>query len=122
MLAPALTAGEALGATVVNMRWVKPIDDAMLKELAASHDALVTIEEHVVAGGAGSAVAESLAAQGLSVPLLHVGLPDRFVDHGEQAQLLRLESLDAGGIERRVRERFADLLLPAPKLVVSGAV
>ena len=121
MLAPALTAGEALGATVVNMRWVKPIDDAMLKELAASHDALVTIEEHVVAGGAGSAVAESLAAQGLSVPLLHVGLPDRFVDHGEQAQLLRLESLDAGGIERRVRERFADLLLPAPKLVVSGA-
>ena len=122
MLAPALTAGEALGATVVNMRWVKPIDDALLKELAASHDALVTIEEHVVAGGAGSAVAESLAAQGLSVPLLHVGLPDRFVDHGEQAQLLRLESLDAGGIERRVRERFADLLLPAPKLVVSGAV
>jgi 1-deoxy-D-xylulose-5-phosphate synthase len=121
MLAPALTAGEALGATVVNMRWVKPIDDALLKELAASHDALVTIEEHVVAGGAGSAVAESLAAQGLSVPLLHVGLPDRFVDHGEQAQLLRLESLDAGGIERRVRERFADLLLPAPKLVVSGA-
>ena len=121
MLAPALTAGEALGATVINMRWVKPIDDAMLKELAASHDALVTIEEHVVAGGAGSAVAESLAAQGLSVPLLQVGLPDRFVDHGEQAQLLRLEALDAGGIERRVRERFAHLTSPAPKLVVSGA-
>ncbi|MBP8308785.1 MAG: 1-deoxy-D-xylulose-5-phosphate synthase [Burkholderiaceae bacterium] len=121
MLAPALVAGEALGATVVNMRWVKPIDDAMLKELAASHDALVTIEEHVVAGGAGSAVAESLAAQGLSVPLLQIGLPDRFVDHGEQAQLLRLESLDAGGIERRVRERFTDLLSPVPKLVVSGA-
>jgi len=121
MLAPALAAGEALGATVVNMRWVKPIDEAMLKELAATHDALVTVEEHVVAGGAGSAVAESLAALGLSMPLLHLGLPDHFVDHGEQAQLLRLEALDAAGVERRVRERFGDLIPVAPKLVVSGA-
>ncbi len=122
MLAPALAAGAALDATVVNMRWVKPVDHALLKELSRTHDALVTIEEHVVAGGAGSAVAESLAAQGVSMALLQLGLPDRFIDHGEQGQLLRLESLDAGGIERSIRERFADLLTVAPKRVASGAV
>ena len=121
LLAPALVAAEALDATVINMRWVKPIDESMLKDLARTHDAFVTIEEHVVAGGAGSAVAESLAAQGLSVPILHLGLPDRFVDHGEQAQLLRLEGLDAGGIERAVRERFADLLSMSPRLAATGA-
>ena len=114
LLAPALVAGEALDATVINMRWVKPIDDAMLKALARDHDAFITVEEHVVAGGAGSAVAESLAAQGLAVPLLQLGLPDRFIDHGEQAQLLRMESLDAAGIERQIRERFSHLCPPVP--------
>ena len=109
LLAPALAAGEAIDATVVNMRWVKPLDADLLKALAASHDAFVTLEEHVVQGGAGAAVAECLATLGLAMPMLHLGLPDRFVDHGEQAQLLRLEGLDAAGIERSARERFPDL-------------
>jgi 1-deoxy-D-xylulose-5-phosphate synthase len=117
LLAPALVAGEALDATVVNMRWVKPLDLDMLRELAAGHEAFVTVEEHVVSGGAGGAVAEALAGLGLTVPMLHLGLPDRFVDHGEQAQLLRLEGLDAAGIERSIRARFphlAPVTAPAP--------
>jgi len=110
MLAPALAAGDAIDATVVNMRFVKPVDAPMLTELSQTHDAFVTVEEHVVMGGAGSAVAEAMAARGIVLPLLQLGLPDRFIDHGEQAQLLRLEGLDAAGIERSVRERFAGLL------------
>jgi len=108
MLAPALAAGEALDATVVNMRFVKPVDADLLAELAATHEAFVTVEEHVVMGGAGSAVAEAMATRRLVLPLLQLGLPDRFIDHGEQAQLLRLEGLDGAGIERSVRERFGE--------------
>jgi 1-deoxy-D-xylulose-5-phosphate synthase len=120
MLAPALVAGEALDATVVNMRWVKPVDRALLAELARTHEAFVTIEEHVVMGGAGSAVAEALAEEGIVKPLMQLGLPDRFVDHGEQAQLLRALGLDGSGIERSVRERFGDLLAGgSPRLVSS---
>ena len=123
MLAPALVAGEALDATVVNMRFVKPLDDELLRELARSHEAFVTIEEHVVSGGAGSAVAEALARSAIVRPLLQLGLPDRSIDHGDQSQLLRLEGLDAAGIERSVRERFADVLAGegGPRLVVSRA-
>ena len=120
LLAPALAAGEALDATVVNMRWVKPVDLDMLRELAAGHEAFVTVEEHVVSGGAGSAVAEALAGLGLAVPMLHLGLPDRFVDHGEQAQLLRLEGLDAAGIERSIRARYPHLV-PAEATAPAGA-
>ncbi len=120
MLAPALVAGEALDATVVNMRWVKPIDEAMIAELAGTHDALVTIEEHVVMAGAGSAVAEVLAKIGVAKQLLQLGLPDRYVDHGEQAQLLRILGLDGTGIERSVRARFADILSgTGPRLVAA---
>ncbi len=120
MLAPALQAGEALDATVVNMRWVKPLDDAMVAELAGTHDALVTIEEHVVMAGAGSAVSEALADMGIAKPMLQLGLPDRFVDHGEQAQLLRLLGLDGAGIERSIRERFQDILAgTGPRLVAA---
>ena len=123
LLAPALAAGEALDATVVNMRFVKPIDAALLCELARSHDAFVTIEEHVVMGGAGSAVAEALAGAGVVRALLQLGLPDRNIDHGDQAQLLHAEGLDAEGIERAVRERFAALLSAegGPRLVLSRA-
>jgi len=122
MLAPALAAGEALGATVVNMRWVKPVDVDLLGELARTHGAFVTVEEHVVMGGAGSAVAEALAALGVVLPLLQLGLPDRFIDHGDHAQLLEAEGLDAAGIERAVRERYPELLSQAtPRLVVSRA-
>jgi 1-deoxy-D-xylulose-5-phosphate synthase len=110
MVAPAMAAGAALGATVVNMRFVKPLDAALLVELAATHDAFVTLEEHVVMGGAGSACGEALADAGLSKPLLHLGLPDRFIDHGDHALLLKMEGLDAAGIEASVRKRFGDLL------------
>jgi 1-deoxy-D-xylulose-5-phosphate synthase len=106
MLAPALAAGEALDATVVNMRFVKPVDADMLVRLAATHEAFVTVEEHVVMGGAGSAVAEAIAERGIVLPLLQLGLPDRFIDHGEQSQLLRLAGLDAEGIRRSVEARF----------------
>jgi 1-deoxy-D-xylulose-5-phosphate synthase len=110
MVAPAIAAGAALNATVVNMRFVKPIDATLLAEIAASHDALVTIEEHVVAGGAGSACAEALAQAGIAKPMLHLGLPDRFIDHGDHGLLLKREGLDGAGIEASVRARFADLL------------
>jgi len=123
MLAPALAAGEALDATVVNMRFVKPLDDELLRELARSHEAFVTVEEHAVMGGAGSAVAEALAQAAIVRPLMQLGLPDRYIDHGDQSQLLRLAGLDAAGIERSVRERFGDLLAGegGPRLVVSRA-
>ncbi|MFO1199529.1 MAG: 1-deoxy-D-xylulose-5-phosphate synthase [Burkholderiaceae bacterium] len=122
MLAAALGAGEALDATVVNMRWVKPLDRELLAELARTHDAFVTVEEHVVDGGAGAAVAEAMAAEGIVRPLLLLGLPDRFTEHGEQAQLLRLYGLDAAGIESSVRTRFPDLAAGAgPRLVSNRA-
>ena len=97
MVAPAMVAGAALNATVVNMRFVKPIDTALLAEIAATHEALVTVEEHVVSGGAGSACAEALAQAGVAKPMLHLGLPDRFIDHGDHAQLLKREGLDGAG-------------------------
>ena len=121
LLAPALEVGEALDLTVVNMRFVKPIDAECLAALAATHDAFVTVEEHVVMGGAGSATAESLHAQGLVRPLLMLGLPDRNIDHGEQKQLLALAGLDANGIRGSIEARFGDLLAggTGPRLVAN---
>ena len=121
MVHPALVAGEALDATVVNMRWVKPVDAAMIEELARTHDAFVTVEEAAIAGGAGSACLEAMAAAGIGRPVLQLGLRDHFIDHGDPGLLLRLEGLDATGIERSVRERFAELLSTdgAPRLVAS---
>jgi 1-deoxy-D-xylulose-5-phosphate synthase len=109
MVTPALAAAEMLEATVANMRFVKPVDAALIGRLAATHDALVTVEENTVMGGAGSAVAEAMATLGLQKPLLMLGLPDHFIDHGDTAKLLASVGLDAAGIERAVRERFADL-------------
>ncbi|SFE38028.1 1-deoxy-D-xylulose-5-phosphate synthase [Paracidovorax wautersii] len=106
LLYPALQAGDALDATVANMRWAKPLDTALLQELAASHDALVTVEEGAIMGGAGSAVGEALAAAGITLPLLHLGLPDVFIEHGDPARLLALQGLDAAGIEASIRARF----------------
>ena len=106
MVQPALTAGEELDATVVDMRFVKPLDVELVTRLARDHDAIVTIEEGVVAGGAGSGVAEALAAQEIAVPILHLGLPDAFIDHGDPAFLLSHVGLDAGGIAKSVRARF----------------
>ena len=98
------------------MRFVKPLDAALLEQLARSHDALVSIEENAVMGGAGSACAELLAELGIAVPLLLLGLPDRFVDHGDTQQLLAIAGLDAAGIEQSIRERFAELLAPARRV------
>ena len=105
LLYPALQAAEKLNATVVNMRWVKPLDVDLLLQVARTHERLVTLEEGSVMGGAGSAVAEALNAAGGSQPLLQLGLPDRFIDHGDPAQLLAREGLDAAGIEASIRQR-----------------
>lgn len=117
MVAPSLKAGEELDATVANMRFVKPLDVELVKRLAATHDALVTVEEGSIMGGAGSAVAEALAAEGIVKPLLHLGLPDQFIDHGDAAQLLSLCGLDAAGIVRSIRQRFGK---GEPRLVVNN--
>jgi len=107
MLHPALAAAEALDATVANMRFVKPLDVNLVLALARGHDALVTVEENVIAGGAGSAVAEALAAAGISMPILHLGLPDAFPEHGDPAFLLGEVGLDAKGIAASIEARFA---------------
>ncbi|ASI68842.1 1-deoxy-D-xylulose-5-phosphate synthase [Diaphorobacter nitroreducens] len=109
LLYPALQAAEALDATVVNMRWAKPLDTQLLLQVAAEHDALVTVEEGCIMGGAGSAVAEALAAAGVQRPLLQLGLPDAFIEHGDPAKLLALQGLDAAGIQRSITERFGAL-------------
>jgi len=107
LLYPALQAAEALDATVANMRFVKPLDVDLVKQLAAEHDLIVTVEEGCMAGGAGSAVAEALAAAGIAKPLLVLGLPDQFIEHGDPAKLLALCGLDAAGIEQAIRTRLA---------------
>ena len=110
LLPAAQKVADLLDLTVVDMRFVKPIDVQLILELAQDHAALVSIEEGAVMGGAGSAVAEALAGEGVVCPLLHLGLPDRFIDHGDQSALLASVGLDAAGIERSIRARFADLL------------
>jgi 1-deoxy-D-xylulose-5-phosphate synthase len=121
LLYPALQAAEALNATVVNMRWVKPLDTELLLQLAATHEAVVTLEEGCIQGGAGSAVCEALSAAGLCLPVLQLGLPDVFIEHGDPAKLLALQGLDAQGIEQAVRQRFGPSLLPAPTTEVGIA-
>jgi 1-deoxy-D-xylulose-5-phosphate synthase len=111
MLYPALKAAEQLGATVANMRWAKPLDLELLRALAASHEALVTVEEGCVMGGAGSAVLEALQAEGIVLPVLQLGLADEFTEHGDPTKLLAAQGLDEAGIERSIRARF-DALLP----------
>jgi len=106
LLYPALAAAERLDATVVNMRWVKPLDTALLLEVASRHDLLVTVEEGAIMGGAGSAVLEALAVAGVSKPVLPLGLPDRFIEQGDPAKLLALQGLDAQGIEAAIRNRL----------------
>jgi 1-deoxy-D-xylulose-5-phosphate synthase len=110
LLYPALEAAEQLDATVVNMRWAKPLDHALLEEVARSHDALVTIEDGCIMGGAGSAVLEYLQAHGITCPVLQLGFPDVFIEHGDPVKLLQLQGLDAPGIAASVQRRFPDLL------------
>ncbi len=104
MLAPALEAAESLDATVANMRFVKPLDEELIETLATSHDLLVTVEEGVVHGGAGSAVNELLARLGQRVKILNLGLPDRFVGHASAAEQLAECGLDSAGIVKSVEE------------------
>ncbi len=116
LLYPALAAGERLDATVANMRFVKPLDTDLLLQLARSHEALVTVEEGCLPGGAGSAVLEALQAAGVSIPVLTLGLPDSFVEHGDPAKLLSMLGLDAAGIEQSILKRFGgklELVRPA---------
>jgi len=110
LLYPALQAAEKLGATVVNMRWAKPLDVELLLQVASSHDALVTAEDGAIMGGAGSAVSEALHAAGVVKPVLHLGLADEFIEHGDPAQLMAMQGLDAAGIEASVIARFGDLM------------
>ena len=117
MVAPSIAAGAEINATVANMRFVKPLDVALLRQLAQSHDALVTVEEGSIMGGAGAAVAEALAAEGIVKPLLNLGLPDKFIDHGDVGQLLAECGLDASGIAASVRRRFGT---DEPRLVVNN--
>ena len=106
LLYPALTAAERLNATVANMRFIKPLDTGLLSELARTHDAIVTVEEGCTTGGAGSAVMEALHAAGIATPVLALGLPDQFIEHGDPAKLLAMNGLDADGIATSIAARF----------------
>ena len=106
MLKPALDAAEALNATVANMRFVKPLDVELVKQLAESHHLIVTVEEHQVMGGAGSAVCEALNALNIERRVLLLGLPDRFIDHGDPARLLASVGLDAEGITKAIKSKL----------------
>ena len=110
LLHPALAAAERLDATVADMKFIKPLDVDLVLELARTHEALVTVEEGCVMGGAGSAVAEALAQAGVQRPILHLGLPDHFVEHGDPARLLSICGLDAEGFEKSILQRFGSPL------------
>jgi 1-deoxy-D-xylulose-5-phosphate synthase len=98
MVAPCVQAGEMLDATVANMRFIKPLDHDLVRELAQTHDLLVSVEENALIGGAGSEIARSLEEQGLKTPLLRLGLPDAFIEHGDAPSLLAQHGLDSAGI------------------------
>ncbi len=106
MVAPSLAVAEEFNATVYDMRFVKPIDEDAIRAAAESHELLVTIEENAIMGGAGSAVAEMLHRDGYRVPVLNLGLPDRFIEHGKPAEMLQGAGLDADGIARSIREKL----------------
>lgn len=110
LLQAALQAAQNINATVVDMRFVKPLDEKLLQNLAESHDAFVTLEEAAIMGGAGSAVLEFFNRESILRPVLQLGLPDRFIDHGEQAVILSELGLDAQGIQQAIQRRFAALL------------
>ncbi|MHA6609848.1 1-deoxy-D-xylulose-5-phosphate synthase [Photobacterium damselae] len=107
MLEYALEAAENLNATVADMRFVKPLDEALILELAATHDVLVTVEENAIAGGAGAGVIEFLMQQKQIKPVLNIGLPDRFIEQGTQAELHQMLEIDGPGIEKQIREYLA---------------
>jgi 1-deoxy-D-xylulose-5-phosphate synthase len=109
LLYPALEVAEKLNATVVNMRWAKPLDEAMILQMASKHTCLVSLEDASVMGGAGSAVGEFLQKSNLLKPLLSLGLPDQFIEHGDPAKLMALQGLDATGIEKAILNQWPDI-------------
>jgi 1-deoxy-D-xylulose-5-phosphate synthase len=111
-LATALTVADSLNATVADMRFVKPLDEELISQLAAEHQLLVSVEENAVAGGAGAAVSEYLAQQGIVMPVLHLGLPDLFIDHGSHSEQLTATGLDSAGMLQAIEQRLALLKLP----------
>ncbi|KZX51329.1 1-deoxy-D-xylulose-5-phosphate synthase [Halioglobus sp. HI00S01] len=114
LLPAAREAAEALRATLVDMRWVKPMDEAKVLELASCHTLLVTVEENAVAGGAGAGVSELLAARGIETPVLHCGIPDKYIDHGDHKAQLAAIGLDGSSLIARIRERLALVAQPLP--------
>ena len=112
LLPTAVAVAETLNASVADMRFVKPIDEQLIRDLASRHQLLVTLEENSISGGAGSAVSEFLAEQGIVMPVLHLGLPDRFVDHGNHQQQLTSVGLNEDGIAEAINSRLALLQLP----------
>jgi 1-deoxy-D-xylulose-5-phosphate synthase len=113
--------GEELGLTVVNMRFVKPLDHALILDIARTHEGVVTLEDNVVMGGAGSGVAELLAAENIQLPILHLGLPDAFQHHASREDLLAEAGLDADGIRNAVLSRWPDLAKPAASVIPLSA-
>ncbi|MCY7354941.1 MAG: 1-deoxy-D-xylulose-5-phosphate synthase [Lysobacter sp.] len=113
--------GAELGLTVVNMRFVKPLDRALILELAKTHEGFVTLEDNVVAGGAGSAIAELLAAEDVQLPILHLGLPDAFQHHASREDLLSQAGLDVAGIRASVLSRWTHLNSELPQTPRSAA-
>ncbi|HWT14375.1 MAG TPA: 1-deoxy-D-xylulose-5-phosphate synthase [Patescibacteria group bacterium] len=112
MVAEAAKVGQELDATVVNMRYVKPLDEKLVLELARSHAGFITVEDNAIMGGAGSAVAELLAAHGLVMPILHLGLPDTFIEHMSREQLLHQVGLDAAGLKASILKRWPQQPVP----------
>ena len=115
LLYPAMAVADKLGLTAVNMRWAKPLDAELLLQVARNHAAIVTVEDAAVMGSAGSAVQEALQAAGVVLPVLSLGLPDLFIEHGDPAKLMTMHGLDASGIEAAINARFAGLLAQAAK-------
>lgn len=120
LLPTALAVAEKLNATVVDMRFVKPLDEALIDELAAEHRLLVTLEENVVTGGAGAGVSEYLARSGIVTPVLHLGLPDRFLDHDNHSTQIRTAELDEASICQRIQKRLQQLGVHSPSQRLAG--
>ncbi|HEY4147125.1 1-deoxy-D-xylulose-5-phosphate synthase [Pinirhizobacter sp.] len=110
MLAPAAVIAAEVDATLANMRFVKPMDEALVLELARTHQGFVTIEDNAIAGGAGAGVAELLASHGITMPILHLGLPDAYLEHGSREEVLSMAGLDLPCIRNAIRTRFSSLM------------
>ena len=121
LLPAAIAAANKLNASVFDMRWAKPLDEVLINELAHKYKLLVTLEENTISGGAGSGVAEYLNAEGILIPILHLGLPDDFIDHGKREQLLSSVGLDQAGIYKAINDRFTLLFVKNKSKVLQHA-